>query len=162
MVGGVVGGLVFDAVVGAVEFAQGEAEFAQGVVDGAVVDGFEPGDLGGAGFGGEAGGLSVGFGRAEAEQGLERVALAERADAVVEVEGVGEQQVVDDLAGELDAVGFEQGEVGGDGGVGDAEVLGDASQGLALLAELVCLADAVAALWGGGHMRTPVLVVWSM
>ena len=151
MFGGEVGGLVFDEGGGAVEFAQGEAEFAQGVVERAVVEGFEAGDLVGAGFGVEADRFAVGLGGGEAGERLERVALDEAVDAVVEVEAVGDEQVVDDGEGERDAVGFEQGEVVDDGGVGDAELLGDAAEGVALLAELVGPSDAVAALGGDGH-----------
>ena len=51
----------------------------------------------------------------------------------------------------------EEFEIGVDGGVGDAEGLGDLAEGLAGLAEFVSVEDSAAALWGGGHCSVALL-----
>ena len=134
------------------EFLECVAVFAFGVVEGAFVEGVEACDFAGCGFGG-AGFLAAELvDDGEALEGVEGVLVAEFEDAVAELEGVFEQQVVGDAGGQLVSLGFEQFEVVGDGGVGDAELVGDLAEGAALLAELVGLADAGASLGGGGHV----------
>ena len=87
----------------------------------------------------------------KASRGLCGVLLEESVDASAEQRDVFEEEVVGGLLGDAGPVGFEELEVGVDGGVGDAQGRGDLAEGLAGLAEFVGVEDSAASLWGSGH-----------
>ena len=110
------------------ELAEDQAVFAQGSGDCAVVDFVEAGDLG-RGRVGEKGGDTAAVGEeGEAFERLGGVLLQESVDAPSEQGDVFEQEVVGGLFSDLGPVGFEEFEVGVDGGVGDAQGLGDLAE----------------------------------
>ena len=64
----------------------------------------------------------------EAFEGLGRVLLEQAVDASAEQGDVFEEEVVGGLFGDVGPVGFEEFEVGVDGGVGDAQGCGDLAE----------------------------------
>ena len=113
---------------GGAEFAEDQAVLAQGGGDGAVVDLVEAGDLSGCGaFDERCDSAAVGD-EGEGFEGFGGVLLEESVDAAAEEGDVFEEEVVGGLFGDVGPVGFEELEVGVDGGVGDAESLGDLAE----------------------------------
>ena len=106
---------------GGAELAEDQAVFAQCGGDGAVVDLVEAGDLGGGGVGQQWGDSTAVGEEGEALEGLGGVLLQEAVDTAAEEGDVFEEEVVGGLLGEVGPVGFEEFEVGVDGGVGDAQ-----------------------------------------
>ena len=91
--------------------------------------------------------------RGEVSVGLEHVDRQDRAESEHEELELLKQGVVGGLTGDIAPMGFEQFEVGNDGGVRDAEGLADLAQGGALLTHVVSLEDALPALGGDVHGR---------
>ena len=84
-------------------------------------------------------------------EGLDHVDLGEVSELAVEQVELFEQDVVGGWGDDLAPVGFQELQVGADGGVGDAELFGDLAQGVSLLAQAVDLEDALSALGGDVH-----------
>ena len=138
------------------EFLEGVAVFAFGLGDGALVEAVEADDFASGGFSGTGFLATLGVGEGVALERVEGVLGVEVVEAVAELEGVFELEVVADVGGDVVSLGFEAFEVFGDGGVGDVELVCDAAEGVAVLAELVGAADAVASL--GGRWALVLLV----
>ena len=119
----------------------------------------EAGDLGGGGAFEEWGDSAAVGDEGEGFEGFGGVFLEESVDAATEQGDVFEEEVVGGLFGDVGPVGFEEFEVGVDGGVGDAQGFGDLAEGLAGLAEFVGVEDSAASLWDVGMgCGTPVLI----
>ena len=69
------------------------------------------------------------------------------AEAPVDAIDLLEQEVVAGGCGDVMPVGFEESEVGVDGGDGDVDFLGDLFEGVSVLAELVFSEDSSASAW---------------
>ena len=86
---------------GGAELAEGQAVFAQGSGDGAVVDLVEAGDLGGGGVGQQRGDFAAVGEEGEGFEGFGRVLLQESVDVPAEQGDVFEEEVVGGLLGDL-------------------------------------------------------------
>ena len=140
----------------------GEAEFAGDGGDGVVMDAMELGDELGM-FGDEAveeiDVAAVVF-VAQVGQGSERAVGGEAAGQGPKSRELFEQHVLRGGARDVGPVGFEQLEVGVDGGGRDVELLGDFAERPPTAAEAMGFEDAGAALGRDVHGRTSVLLCW--
>ena len=165
-VGGVGGIDVVDVGVlgacGGEDSVGGEAELAGDGGDGVVVDAMEVGDELGmlCDESIEQGDVTAVVVVAQAGQGGERTVGRELVGEGAKACELFEQRVLRGGGRDVGPVGFEQLEVGVDGGGRGIELLGDVAERATTAAEAMGFEDAGAALGRDVHVRTSVLMCW--